>query len=211
MTSLELGPVGASVLLGLAIAAPLGPVNVLCVRRTLADGWWPGLVSGLGAAAGDGVFAVAAVAGFGRLAPVVAAHADAVRLGTGCILLAAGLAICFARAPRPASTGASVERSLPAAFLSTFALTLANPLPLLTLGAAFAGAGAAHQVRGVGRVAGVLLGSALWWLLLASAVRRARGRLGARALSLVNPLAGAALALFGVAALASLWLGGPRA
>lgn len=205
---MELAPVLASITLGVAISAPIGPVNLICVRRTLATGWPLGFVSGLGAAVADGAFAAAAASGIGLIPALLSAHLDELRLVGGLALIALGAATVLAPAPAPPlAPGATAgARGLASAFVSTFLLTLGNPVPLLALGAACA----AFEIDGLhasatARVVGVLAGSALWWLVLASAVAWARGRIATRWLRFVNPVAGVAVSLFGVASLGSLW------
>lgn len=205
---MELAPALASIALGVAIAAPVGPVNLVCIRRTLATGWLPGLASGLGAALADGAFAAAAAGGIGLLPAVISAHLAELRLVGGLGLVVIGAATALSPAPNPSLTpGASGGvRGLASAFVSTFLLTLSNPAPLFALGAACA----ALELNGLrtsapARVVGVLTGSALWWLVLASTIAWARGRMATRWLRLVNPIAGVAVSLCGVAILGSLW------
>jgi len=205
---LALAPLLASIALGVAIAAPIGPVNLICVRRTLTTGWPLGFASGLGAALADGAFAAIAAGGIGLVPALLSAHFGELQLVGGIALVVIGIATALAplpAAPQAAATAAGV-RGLAAASVSTFLLTLANPVPLLSLAVAFA-ALEFEGVRGsaTARVAGVLAGSLLWWLALASVIGWARGRIATEWLRLVNPLAGAAIALFGVATLGSLW------
>jgi threonine/homoserine/homoserine lactone efflux protein len=195
-------------LIGLAIAAPVGPIGTLCIRRTLSDGRAVGLATGLGAATADGMYG--AVAGFGLTL------ISALLLGQQLWLrLIGGLFLCYLGARTlvtpPARDAAQVatRRGLAGAYLSTVALTIANPTTIFSFLAIFAGLGVAGAARGVSPatvalVLGVLLGSALWWLILTTMVSLLRARLGPTALRWINRLAGAILLAFGVAALVSL-------
>jgi threonine/homoserine/homoserine lactone efflux protein len=198
-----LGTFFRGLVIGFSIAAPVGPIGVLCVRRTLADGRAIGLAVGLGAAAADAVYG--AVAGFGLTAvsSLLVRQQGVLRLVGGLFLCYLGVRTILARpADRAARAGGA---GLLGAFTSTFGLTLMNPATILSFVAVFAGLG----IAGTGSwreatilVAGVFLGSALWWLLLSGVVSALRSRLHLSALRWVNRLSGAVLLAFGVAALA---------
>ena len=200
-----LGVLTKGLVIGLAIAAPVGPIGVLCIRRTLAEGPLAGLLTGMGAATADGLYG--AVAAFGLTA------VTNLLLGNGPWLGAAGGAfLCylgaktFAAAP---AQGAAPARggALLAVYGSTCALTLANPATILSFVAIFAGLGlgdtGGSYVAATILVAGVFLGSALWWLGLSGVIGRYRERVGRRGLAIVNRVSGAVIAGFGVGALAS--------
>ena len=150
-------------MIGFSIAAPVGPIGVLCIRRTLADGRVTGLAVGLGAAAADAVYG--AVAGFGLTAVsgLLVEPAGLAGLVGGLFLCYLGIRTLPGRARRPRRGG---RRGPAGAFTSTFGLTLANPATILSFVAVFAGLGIAARGarRGRGSGAGVFLGSALWWL-----------------------------------------------
>ena len=162
--------------IGFAIAAPVGPIGVLCIRRTFADGQAAGLATGLGAATADAMYG--AVAGFG-LTAVAAFLLDwqaQLQLVGGAFLLALGVKTFFAK---PSTESARMRGAgLLGAWAATVALTLANPATILSFAAVFAGAGLGQQTHGVADataiVIGVFLGSAAWWLLLSWFVARYR-------------------------------------
>jgi len=208
--------------LGLGIAAPVGQIGVLCIRRTLADGRLVGLVSGLGAATADMLFG--AVAAFGLTAVSAALTSQRVwfSLVGGVFLLYLGLRTAI-RVPPPGTHGthgtphtagsdvsAGHDWRLGGAYASTLGLTLTNPATILSFAAVFAGLGLVSGARGPGTavalVAGVFCGSALWWLILSTGVGLLRRRVGRRALRGINIVSGAVLTAFGVAALLSLLL-----
>ena len=195
--------------IGLSIAAPVGPIGVLCIRRTLADGRAIGFVSGLGAATADGLYG--AVAAFG-LSLVTNALVEQ-RLWLQAI---GGLFLCYlgwrtwTAVPRPVTAAAATGSGLVAAWASTCALTLTNPTTILSFAAIFAGLGLGRAVGGHGAastmVAGVFLGSALWWLFLSVGVGLLRASLTPERLRWINRVSGCVIGGFGVAALAStLW------
>lgn len=198
-----LGTLVRGLVIGFSIAAPVGPIGVLCIRRTLADGRAIGLAVGLGAAAADAVYG--AIAGFGLTAvsSLLVRQQGMLRLVGGLFLCYLGVRTFLARpADRSARAGGT---GLIGAFTSTFGLTLTNPATILSFVAVFAGlgiAGAGSWREASILVAGVFLGSALWWLLLSGVVGALRSRLHVSALRWVNRLSGAVLLAFGVAALA---------
>ena len=199
--------------IGLSIAAPVGPIGVLCIRRTLAEGRLAGLVSGLGAATADGFYGLVAGTGLSLAANVLVTHQSWLRLAGGLFLCYLGVRTFLAEPAREAAQAVRRGRGLAGAYFSTLALTLTNPLTILSFAAVFAGLGLGTTAGAVGYasaavlVLGVFLGSALWWLTLSTGVGLLRGRLSDRAMRWVNRASGAVIAAFGVIALASLVVG----
>ncbi len=190
-------------IIGFSIAAPVGPIGVLCIRRTLAYGRWMGFVSGLGAATADALYGSMAAFGLAFLAGFFVEQQTWLRLAGGLFLLYLGIRTFWAR---PASQEAEAQgESRLAAYLSTFFLTLTNPLTILSFAAIFAGLGLASQARNYREagllVAGVFIGSASWWLILSSLANLFRGRMDAAALTWVNRVSGVVIVIFGAAAL----------
>jgi threonine/homoserine/homoserine lactone efflux protein len=210
--------------IGFAIAAPVGPIGVLCIRRTLADGRLAGLVSGLGAATADALYGCVAAFGLTAVSSFLISQQTWLRLLGGLFLCYLGVrTLLAAPAEKPAiATGRRVRRRTPAegrpigspgrgllaAYTSTFALTVANPATILSFAAIFAGLGAGITSRSYASaallVSGVFLGSALWWLLLSGGVSLFRSRLQTRGLRWVNRISGAVITAFGVLSLLSI-------
>jgi threonine/homoserine/homoserine lactone efflux protein len=193
-------------ILGFSIAAPVGPIGVLCIRRTLAEGRVVGLATGLGAAAADGVYGLIAALGLSWITDALVGHQLWIRLIGGAFLLWLGVSTMLAK---PSERAAAVRGAgLAAAFGSTFALTLTNPMTILSFMAVFAGLGlgglSTSRLAPVLLVAGVIAGSATWWLLLSAGVDRLRGRFDERGLRWVNRVSGGLITAFGVLALAGL-------
>ena len=191
-------------LLGFAIAAPVGPIGVLVIRRTLAAGPLTGLISGLGAATADAGYGLVAVLGLAAVTRPLVAHADLLRLAGGVFLCAFGLRTLLARPAGPVPPAAAAGRMW-SAYPSTLALTITNPLTILSFAAAFAGLGvvaAAQRGAGAGLilVCAVFFGSALWWTLLSGGVGLLRGSLGTAVLRAVNWVSGLLLVGFGLMA-----------
>jgi threonine/homoserine/homoserine lactone efflux protein len=200
------GPLLTGGAVGFSIAAPVGPIGALTIRRTLAQGRLVGFLTGLGAATADALYGAIAAFGLTLVTNVLLAQERWLRLGGGLFLLYLGIRTFRAR-PTPLEQTAAAS-GLAAAYASTFALTLANPTTILSFVAIFAGlrpAGAdGGYVAASLFVLGVFLGSALWWLLLSTGVGLVRERLDQAGLRWVNRLSGAVVAAFGVYALSGL-------
>ncbi|WP_454018536.1 LysE family translocator [Azospirillum sp. Marseille-Q6669] len=195
-------------IIGFSIAAPVGPIGLLCIRRTLADGPAHGFVSGLGAASADAVYG--AIAGFGvvLVTDALLGAQVALKLVGGLMLLWLGWSTLRAR-PAERAADARGGGGLAGAYASTFALTLANPATILSFAAVFGGLGVSAgdgSSTGVAAllVAGVFTGSAMWWLGLSASVGALRRRVTPAAMLWINRVSGAVLGVFGIAALASL-------
>jgi len=193
-------------LLGLSIAAPVGPIGVLCIRRTLAEGWAIGLASGLGAATADAIYGFIAAFGLTAISSALVGQRFWLGLLGGLFLLYLGGRTLLAK---PAEqSAASTRAGLAGAYLSTLALTLTNPMTILSFVAIFAGLGLASQTdygaAGV-LVLGVFFGSALWWLGLSGVVGWLRARFNSQTLIWVNRLSGLVILAFGMVALWSAW------
>lgn len=195
------------VALGFSIAAPVGPIGVLCIRRTLADGRAAGFVSGLGAATADALYGAMAGFGLSAVARLLVGQRLWLQLVGGLFLCYLGLKTFMAR---PATAAATAQgHGLLGAYASTFLLTLTNPLTILSFAAVFAGAGlttGATPASAALLIAGVFTGSTLWWLLLSGGTAVFRARVTPSRLRLVNRLSGTIIATFGVIALLHLFV-----
>ncbi len=191
--------------LGFSIAAPVGPIGVLCIRRTLAGGPLRGFVTGLGTATADALYGLVAALGFTAAAAVLVDHQALLRLAGGLFLCYLGW-VAF-RTPPALQAPASHSGALLGDYATAFVLTLTNPLTILSFAAVFAGAGVGggQGSRGAALVVlGVFAGSLLWWLILSGATALLRAELGPSRLAWVNRLSGAVIAAFGLACLLSL-------
>lgn len=188
--------------IGLAVAAPVGPVGLLCIRRTLSGGAAIGFASGLGAAVADASYAALAALGTGAAIRFLDAHATVIGVAGGVLLLVLAASGLRRRATAEAAQAADA-RGLAAAFASVLALTLANPATILSFAAIFAGLGAAAASSPLSLVAGVLAGSAAWWLLLALATAALGGGIGARGRRAIDLASACCLAAFGAWAIHS--------
>lgn len=189
--------------LGFSIAAPVGPIGVLCIRRTLAEGRLVGWMSGMGAASADAAYGALAALGFGLAGALAGADAEGswlytlLRIAGGLFLLYLGVGTWRSRPAAAAADGGTAGGGLLRAYLSTFFLTLTNPLTIASFAAMFVGLGVESDGWGAAMlVAGVFCGSALWWSLLSGGVGFFRGALERHAVW-INRLA--ALVIIGFA------------
>ena len=189
-------------LLGFAIAAPVGPIGLLCIQRTLSQGLWVGLASGLGAATADAFYGAVAAFGLTLVSGFLIEQQFWLALVGGLFLCYLGVRTLLSAPAERAAAGEA--RSIGATYASTFLLTITNPMTILAFVAIFAGAGLATSGGDVGAavwmVLGVFGGSAAWWLLLSGGVSLLRTHISGGVLLWVNRAAGAILVLFGMLA-----------
>jgi len=178
---------------GFVLAATVGPMWVLCFRRTLQAGALAGFVSGMGIAVADALYGAVAAFGLTAVSSFLLAQQIWLVLGGGAFLLWLGAKTLLAKPDLIEARAAATPQSLAAAFFSTLGLTLANPPTILAFVAIFAGLGLGANPSYAAAslvVLGVFLGSALWWVLLAAAAGALRGRLGLRLLRAINLVSG---------------------
>lgn len=192
--------------IGFAIAAPVGPIGMLVIRRTLAEGRLLGLLTGLGAAVADSLYGCVGAFGLTFISGFLMGYAFWTKLIGGLFLIYLGIST-FRAKPQEESTGTSKARYA-TAFLSTMVLTLANPATILSFMAVFAGLGLGAKAGDYGAagivVAGVFMGSAIWWSMLSSGVALIRHKLKPGTMAWINRGSGLFLLGFGLYALSSI-------
>ena len=190
-------------ILGFSIAAPVGPIGILCIRKTLQFGRFSGFVSGLGAALADAIYAIIAAFGLTLVADFLLAGQFWFRLLGGGFLLYLGWKTFIAK-PNVQSKNVP-HTTLFNDFASTFFLTITNPMTILSFLAVFAGLGLSSiegdYAQASVLVIGVFLGSAIWWLTLSEGVTLFRKKVSQHVMIWINRVAGLIIFGFGVAAL----------
>ena len=188
------------IIIGFSVAAPVGPIGVLCIKRTLAEGRVSGLVTGMGAAVADTFYGVIAGFGLTAISSLLMSQQTLIRTIGGMILLYLGIRILISK---PADEAAKAEsKSLFGNFISTLLLTVSNPTTILSFIAIFsaigAGVGQTGYMPATAVVAGVFLGSSAWWLILSSVVGALRHKINNNALLWINRASGAVIIAFGL-------------
>jgi threonine/homoserine/homoserine lactone efflux protein len=197
--------------IGFAVAAPVGPIGMLCIRTTLERGRIAGFAAGLGAAVADAIYGTIGVLGVTAISGYIEAQRIWLELGGGIFVILFGIHLGLTK-PNIQNGNEEIPVSLWADFMKTLVLTLANPSTILTFMAIFAGvpgAAASSMAAVPATVLGVLLGSAAWWLFLSQGVGVIRHRISERALKWMNWAAGILLVAFGVYTLGHLALQWP--
>lgn len=197
-------PVGA--IIGIVVAAPVGPVNVLCIQRAIARGFWGGLAAGIGAMLGDGLIALFAALGVGSISASVTKYRAIIQVIGGLALIAFGYRLYTAPAvlelEKGENGGAGTLFDYAWDIPKTFFLTITNPGAVLGLFAIFGGVSTYVEVKSrtdaLVMVASVMAGSLAWWLWLSSMIGRMRHKLKPEWLGLINTRAGMLLIGFGL-------------
>ena len=208
-------PVG--LFIGVLVAAPVGPVNVLCVQRAIERGFWGGIAAGIGSVLGDGLIALCAGMGVGAISTAVEHYRAIIQTIGGLALIAFGLKLYWTTPRIAVALGHESDRATLKDFAwdipQTFFLTITNPGAVLGLFAIFGGVSTFVEVHStidvLLMVAAIMAGSLMWWIALSNLIGRYRHKIDASRLGLINRVAGLLLAVFGGLLLAEVvWKGG---
>ncbi|HWA62256.1 MAG TPA: LysE family transporter [Caulobacteraceae bacterium] len=184
---------------GLAVAAPVGPMSLLCMRRSLAQGWRLGLATGAGIAVGDGLYAAVAALGLAGVTAFANAHQRLLHLAAGLFLLWLGLKALRHR-PGEEAAAPVAGRGLVGVFGQSVLLTLTNPPTIVMFAAVFAALApkeGLNPAEAAATALGVLAGSLAWWVGVVAVVSALRGTIGPRVRLWIDRISGAVLGLFG--------------
>lgn len=194
--------------IGVSVAAPVGPMAVLCMRRTVAYGRLTGFTSGLGIASADALYGAIAAFGLTSLSTFLVSLQDVVRIVGGLFLIFLGARTFRSQAAETARASGELKGGHAGAYLSTLGLTLTNPSTILSFAAIFSGFGivsdSGRTASAAALVAGVFIGSCLWWLVLTGITAVLRSKLTPPRLTLVNRISGVVILAFGGIALLSV-------
>jgi len=194
-------------IIGLSIAAPVGPIGVLCIRRTLSEGRLSGFFSGMGAATADATYGMIAGFGLTSISSFLIGQQTWLRLIGGLFLCYLGIKT-FITKPSD-ETISSHKQGLIGNYFSTFLLTITNPMTIISFAAVFAGLGIGtiqtDYLSSLILVIGVFVGSGLWWLTLSTIVHLLGKRFNTKGLIWVNKVSGIVILIFGFIVLVSIW------
>lgn len=202
--SATLGLFARTFVIGIAVAAPVGAMGVLCIQRTLAHGWRAGSATGLGIATADAIYGSLAAFGIAVVTGALVAWQPALRIAGGLALVWLGYRAVVAPPTHEAAVVRESGSGLSGLYVSAVGLTLTNPMTIMAFAAVFASAGLSTATSGAAAVAtlGVLTGSLTWWIALVTVVAGLRHAVSDGAVRAVNRVSGVAVAAFGVFALA---------
>jgi threonine/homoserine/homoserine lactone efflux protein len=198
------------IVVGLSASIPLGPIGVLCIQRTLNKGKISGFVSGLGAAAADGFYAIIAGFGISIIIDTLIEYQIFFRIVGGLILLIMGIKLLRTNPGIQLRNQLKKKRKgLFGDFISIFALTVSNPITVFVFAAVFAGFGIVGTESKASSVLililGVLIGASLWWFSVASIVSIFRQKIRLRKMLIINRIAGVLVIIFGLFVVATLF------
>lgn len=192
-------------IIGFSIAAPVGPIGILCIQRTLSEGNIQGLVTGLGAATADAIYGFIAAFGLTFISNFLVEQSFWFRLIGGLFLCYLGIKAFRSKPQNP--TLSLGNRTIFSAYGTTFILTLTNPMTILFFAGVFAGLGLISEsilYTSAGlMVIGVFLGSGSWWLILSGTTSILRNKINNHKLAWINKISGFVILAFGVAAIIS--------
>jgi threonine/homoserine/homoserine lactone efflux protein len=195
--------------IGFALAAPVGPLGVICIRRTLAHGSKRGLIVGLSASVADIIYGIVAAFGVTLISDFIYNQQQWIRLVGGLVLIILGYHTLRSYPSTNAETNGTNGHLR--AFFSTFLLALTNPMTLFTFAAVFASVGlkeiTGNHIFGLFLVGGIFLGTMSWFTLLTTLVHFFKENIDTDGISLVNKIAGSILILFGIVTLCSRVIG----
>ena len=187
------------IIIGLTLAVPVGPISLVCIHRTVADGRFHGILSGFGVATADSLYAAVAFLGLTAVSGLIIGHQTLFRLLAGIALILVGIQV-FRSVPAAVSNGDGQEPYLQD-YLSLFAIAAANPLTIIFFITILPGFGVVAQgttlIAAVPFVAGVFLGSIVWWIILCGSLGSVRSRLSTENLRQINRISGVLITCFG--------------
>jgi threonine/homoserine/homoserine lactone efflux protein len=205
----ELSPFLQGIIIGLTLAVPVGPISLLCIRRSIADGRLHGIISGFGVATADSLYAAVAVLGLTAISGIIVAHQIFFRIFASLVLMAVGVNVFLSLPVEPGENRG--QESYPKDYLSMLAIALANPLTILFFIIVLPGIGitlgGASLSTSAEFVLGIFSGSVAWWVLLCGAIGSVRTSLSTRNLQRINRISGILIVCFGIGALLLFLLG----
>lgn len=200
---MELSPFLQGIIIGLTLAVPVGPISLLCIRHSITGGRLHGIVSGIGVATADSLYAAVAVLGLTAVSGFIVSQQIIFRAIAGLVLIAVGIKVFISVPPDPGvNTGhGSYSRD----YLSMLALALANPLTILFFLVVLPGFGIVLGGTSLSSSAefilGIFSGSATWWIILCGTIGSVRSRLTSRNLQMINRISGILIVCFGIGTL----------
>lgn len=194
------------IIIGLTLAVPVGPIALICIQRTLTDGRFHGIFSGIGVATADSFYAAVTVLGLTMISDVIVTHQVLFRFLAGIVLIFVGVRV-FMSLPSCISTK-TVHETYFKDYLSMVGIAIANPLTLVFFLIVLPGFGVVINstafLSAAEFIAGVFFGSTAWWILLCGTVGSMRSRFSVKTLGLINRISGVLISVCGAGMLVLL-------
>lgn len=192
--------------IGFLIALPVGPIGLLCVRRTLVNGKLSGFISGIGAATADAIYGSIAAFSLTIISHFFVANQLPLKIIGGIFLCYLGIKIYISESHEP--TPEVQYKGLLNDYISTLFLTITNPVTILFFTGIFAGIGLAklNYMSSILLVAGLFIGSAIWWTILCTMFGFFKTKLSTQTTSIINKISGAIIIIFGITGLVSTFI-----
>ncbi len=189
------------IIFGLIVTAPLGPLGILCIQRTINRGWLSGLITGIAAAFADIMYAIIAGFSVSVIANFLNENQLIIRIVGGVIVTFLGVRIYMSNPAKQFRRQKTQKRTYISDFISGFLITITNPIVIVFFGAAFAGLGLDNAESGksvIITIIGVFMGAIGWWISLTVLVNIFRDKINLRKLWWINKITGAFVVLFGI-------------
>ncbi|MEA3444066.1 MAG: LysE family transporter [Bacteroidota bacterium] len=195
-------------IIGISVSAPLGPIGIICLQKTLNKGVLTGFLAGMGAAFADTFYALIAGFGVSFISDFFVDQQFYLRGAGGALLIILGLKVFYTNTIKQVRRQRSSKGNIFGDFISVFFLTISNPITIIVFGAIFAGIGLAEEGANTYQagiiVLGIFSGATLWWLTLAISINYFRHKIRLRSLWWINKIAGGIIAIIGLFFIVSL-------
>lgn len=193
-------------IIGISISAPLGPIGVLCIQKTINKGLKSGVILGFGAVLADTLYAIVAGFGITIISEFLTQYQTILRIAGGALLLVIGIRIFFSNPIKQIRKQRHEKTNHVSDFFQVFGLTLSNPATIVVLGAVFTSLGLVGNSYSITiMISGVFSGAFLWWIILSTIINKFRDKIRLRNLWWINKIAGGLILLLGIVAAISLF------
>ena len=195
------------IIVGIAVTAPVGPLGILCIQRTINRGFFSGLVTGIAAAFADILYAIIAGFGVSVIADFLEVNQLVIRIIGGIIVTSLGIRIYISNPAKQYRRQKTQKRTYISDFISGFLITITNPIVIIVFGAVFASLGLDKAESGksvVITILGVFTGAVGWWFSLTILVNIFRDKINFRKLWWINKITGVLVVVFGLGIIVSV-------
>lgn len=198
------------ILIGISVSAPLGPIGVLCIQRTLNKGFKSGFVSGAGAASADIIYAIIAGFSITFISDFLIEYQTYIRIIGGAFLILVGVRISISNPAKQIKKLRIKGNNFYKDYITSFLITVSNPITILAFGAFFATFNMVSETTDKFSITVMIItvfsGSLIWWLSLIGIVTIFKKRIRLRNLLWINRITGVLIVLFAIFVIISAFL-----